>query len=67
MKLSGASGRIVACVTSRRGTCGMAAVEATGLVKTFKTRKDTVKALDGIDLEIPEGSVLGLARAERRR
>jgi ABC-2 type transport system ATP-binding protein len=45
----------------------MAAVEATGLVKTFKTRKDTVKALDGIDLEIPEGSVLGLARAERRR
>jgi ABC-2 type transport system ATP-binding protein len=38
----------------------MAAVEATGLVKTFKTRKDTVKALDGIDLEIPEGSVLGL-------
>ena len=38
----------------------MAAVEATGLVKTFKTRKNTVKALDGIDLEIPEGSVLGL-------
>jgi ABC-2 type transport system ATP-binding protein len=38
----------------------MAAVEATGLVKTFKTRKDTVKALDGIDLEIPEGTVLGL-------
>jgi len=39
---------------------GMAAVEATGLVKTFKTRKDTVRALDGIDLEIPEGTVLGL-------
>lgn len=38
----------------------MAAVEATGLVKTFKTRKNTVKALDGIDLEIPEGTVLGL-------
>ena len=38
----------------------MAAVEATGLVKTFKTRKDTVRALDGIDLEIPEGTVLGL-------
>ena len=38
----------------------MAAVEATGLVKTFRTRKNTVKALDGIDLEIPEGSVLGL-------
>jgi ABC-2 type transport system ATP-binding protein len=38
----------------------MAAVEATGLVKTFRTRKDTVRALDGIDLEIPEGTVLGL-------
>ncbi|TCC60580.1 ATP-binding cassette domain-containing protein [Kribbella pittospori] len=38
----------------------MAAVEATGLVKTFRTRKDPVKALDGIDLEIPEGTVLGL-------
>ena len=38
----------------------MAAVEASGLVKTFRTRKDTVKALDGIDLEVPEGTVLGL-------
>lgn len=38
----------------------MAAIEATGLVKTFRTRKNTVKALDGIDLEVPEGSVLGL-------
>jgi ABC-2 type transport system ATP-binding protein len=38
----------------------MAAIEATGLVKTFRTRKSTVKALDGIDLEVPEGSVLGL-------
>jgi ABC-2 type transport system ATP-binding protein len=38
----------------------MAAIEATGLVKTFRARKNTVKALDGIDLEVPEGSVLGL-------
>ncbi|GAB2672742.1 ATP-binding cassette domain-containing protein [Kribbella swartbergensis] len=38
----------------------MAAIEAIGLVKTFKSRKNTVKALDGIDLEVPEGSVLGL-------
>jgi len=38
----------------------MAAIEATGLVKTFKARKNTVRALDGIDLEVPEGSVLGL-------
>ncbi len=48
------------CITSRRGTAEMAAIEATGLVKTFRTRKNTVKALDGIDLEVPEGSVLGL-------
>ncbi|TDO45063.1 ABC-2 type transport system ATP-binding protein [Kribbella sp. VKM Ac-2527] len=38
----------------------MAAIEATGLVKTFRARKNTVRALDGIDLEVPEGSVLGL-------
>ncbi|GAA1629553.1 daunorubicin resistance protein DrrA family ABC transporter ATP-binding protein [Kribbella alba] len=38
----------------------MAAIEATGLVKTFRSRKNTVKALDGIDLEVPEGTVLGL-------
>ncbi|TDU91424.1 ABC-2 type transport system ATP-binding protein [Kribbella voronezhensis] len=38
----------------------MAAIEATGLVKTFRSRKNSVKALDGIDLEVPEGSVLGL-------
>ncbi len=38
----------------------MAAIEASGLVKTFKSRKNTVKALDGIDLEVPEGTVLGL-------
>jgi ABC-2 type transport system ATP-binding protein len=38
----------------------MAAIEATGLVKTFKGRKTTVKALDGIDLDVPEGTVLGL-------
>ncbi|MFG1817109.1 ATP-binding cassette domain-containing protein [Kribbella sp. NPDC049174] len=38
----------------------MAAIEATGLVKTFRSRKNTVKALDGIDLDVPEGSVLGL-------
>ena len=38
----------------------MAAIEATGLMKAFKTRKNTVTALDGIDLEVSEGSVLGL-------
>ncbi|WP_328991523.1 ATP-binding cassette domain-containing protein [Kribbella sp. NBC_01245] len=38
----------------------MAAIEATGLVKTFRSRKATVKALKGIDLEVAEGTVLGL-------
>jgi ABC-2 type transport system ATP-binding protein len=38
----------------------MAAIEAMGLVKTFRSRKNTVKALDGIDLEVPEGTVVGL-------
>ncbi|MFC0625960.1 ATP-binding cassette domain-containing protein [Kribbella deserti] len=38
----------------------MAAIEATGLVKTFRSRTATVKALKGIDLEVAEGTVLGL-------
>jgi ABC-2 type transport system ATP-binding protein len=46
--------------TNRKGGGCMAAIEATGLMKAFKTRKNTVKALDGIDLEVSEGSVLGL-------
>ena len=32
------------------------AIQAEGLVKTF----GDVKALDGVDLEVPEGTVLGL-------
>ncbi|MCA5892987.1 ATP-binding cassette domain-containing protein [Isoptericola sp. NEAU-Y5] len=36
------------------------AVEATGLVKHFTTRKQVTKAVDGIDLQIPTGSVFGL-------
>ena len=39
------------------------AIEATGLVKRYKE----VMALDGVDLAVPEGSVLATARAERRR
>jgi ABC-2 type transport system ATP-binding protein len=38
----------------------MDAVIAEGLVKIYKTRKSVVRALDGIDLSIPEGTVLGL-------
>ena len=36
------------------------AITAEGLVKIYKTRKNEVRALDGIDLEVAEGSVLGL-------
>jgi ABC-2 type transport system ATP-binding protein len=38
----------------------MGAIEAEGLVKIYKTRKTEVRALDGFDLDVQEGAVLGL-------
>jgi ABC-2 type transport system ATP-binding protein len=38
----------------------MRAITAEGLVKVYKTRKSEVRALDGLDLEVEEGTVLGL-------
>ena len=38
----------------------MDVITAEGLVKIYKTRKLEVRALDGLDLAVPEGSVLGL-------
>ena len=38
----------------------MNAIEAEGLVKIYRTRKSVVRALDGIDLVVPQGTVLGL-------
>ena len=38
----------------------MAAIAAEGLVKTYGSGDKTVRALDGVDLEVPEGTVLGL-------
>ena len=38
----------------------MNAIEAQGLVKIYRTRKSVVRALDGIDLVVPQGTVLGL-------
>jgi len=35
-------------------------IEAEGLVKVYKSRKSEVRALDGVDLSVPEGTVLGL-------
>jgi ABC-2 type transport system ATP-binding protein len=38
----------------------LAAIEAEGLVKVYRSRKSEVRALDGVDLEVGEGTVLGL-------
>ena len=38
----------------------MAVIEAEGLVKVFRARGGEVRALDGVDLEVREGTVLGL-------
>ena len=38
----------------------MPAIEAEGLVKVYKSRKTEVRALDGVDLIVEEGTVLGL-------
>jgi ABC-2 type transport system ATP-binding protein len=38
----------------------MTAISAEGLVKVFPSRSGEVRALDGVDLEVPVGSVLGL-------
>lgn len=38
----------------------MAVIEAEGLVKVYRSRKSEVRALDGVDLEVREGTVLGL-------
>jgi ABC-2 type transport system ATP-binding protein len=38
----------------------MNAIVAEGLVKTYASRAGTVRALDGLDLTVAEGSVLGL-------
>jgi ABC-2 type transport system ATP-binding protein len=38
----------------------MAAVTAEGLIKTYRARSGVVRALDGLDLVVEEGTVLGL-------
>ena len=39
---------------------GQDAITAEGLVKIYRTGKKEVRALDGLDLTVAEGSVLGL-------
>ena len=36
------------------------AIDAEGLVKVYRSRKHEVRALDGVDLAVEEGTVLGL-------
>ena len=36
------------------------AIDAEGLVKVYRSRKSEVRALDGVDLTVEEGTVLGL-------
>ena len=38
----------------------MNAIVAEGLVKVYRSRKNEVRALDGLDLTVEEGTVLGL-------
>jgi len=47
-------------VVRRSGGSGRDAIIAEGLVKVFKSGKEEVRALDGLDLTVEEGSVLGL-------
>jgi ABC-2 type transport system ATP-binding protein len=42
------------------GVHNVAIIEAEGLVKVYRSRKSEVRALDGLDLSVPEGAVLGL-------
>ena len=42
------------------------AITAEGLVKVYRSRKTEVRALDGVDLTVEEGTVLGLLGPERR-
>ena len=45
---------------SHGGRAISTAIEAEGLVKIYRGRKSEVRALDGVSLAVPEGTVLGL-------
>src|SRR6185369_8360017 len=48
------------CPTAARGSRMPDMITAEGLVKIYKGRKSEVRALDGLDLTVPKGTVLGL-------
>ena len=59
------AGAIATLATTIRSEPGdeathMNAIKAEGLVKIYRSRKNEVRALDGVDLEVAEGSILGL-------
>ncbi|MDQ1465821.1 MAG: type transport system ATP-binding protein [Actinomycetota bacterium] len=41
----------------------MAAIEATGLTKVYRGRRGPIRALDGLDLDVPNGGVFGFLGA----
>src|SRR5688500_8993698 len=45
---------------SRHPQMNANAISAEGLVKVYRSRKSEVRALDGFDLEVPQGTVVGL-------
>jgi ABC-2 type transport system ATP-binding protein len=47
-------------MTSQRRQLPVNAITAEGLIKIYKTRKTEVRALDGLDLEVAQGTVLGM-------
>src|SRR5688500_17152526 len=59
-RLIGAANGIVPESTARFRDRGPAAITAEGLVKVYRSRAGEVRALDGLDLTVAEGSVLGL-------
>src|SRR6478736_4875503 len=52
-------GRPTGEATERRQSVAEAAVEADGLVKTYRSRAETVEAVRGVDLRVDAGEVFG--------
>ena len=59
-RLNGSGSGVVLPPAPRRTDQGPAAITAEGLVKIYRSRAGEVRALDGLDLTVDEGTVLGL-------
>ncbi|HVL54701.1 MAG TPA: ATP-binding cassette domain-containing protein [Vitreimonas sp.] len=60
MAISSSPSHAMASVGTAAGTGRHEAISAEGLVKIYRSRKSDVRALDGVDLVVEEGTVLGL-------